>query len=204
MKRKGFTLIEMLVVIGIIGILMATALAAFSHMTANAEHARCQELVSNACSALTAYYNDTGYWPKVFLEGCADGEGRLDEKVTYPLAKKGYLTLTYDDGKKRLSGNDFLGMLSPWALTQVKRSGAGVALSTRVTGGTGRIEDHILRYSIDDDGDGYTSAVVGGERLVIRATAAVWCCGKDGKIEAYRKGLKRDDVYSWTRPQVKE
>ena len=44
----------------------------------------------------------------------------------------------------------------------------------------------------------------GGETVDIRATAAVWCCGKDGVIEAYAIGLRKDDVYSWTVGQTKE
>ena len=67
----------------------------------------------------------------------------------------------------------------------------------------GTVDDHILRFAIDYDGDGIIEgANVGGETIDIRATAAVWCCGKDGKIEAYSQGLRRDDVYSWTKGQT--
>ena len=69
----------------------------------------------------------------------------------------------------------------------------------------GTIQDHVLRYALDLDGDGVIESVpIGGETVNIRATAAVWCCGKDGVIEAYSTGLRKDDVYSWTVGQTKE
>ena len=61
-----------------------------------------------------------------------------------------------------------------------------------------------MRYAIDLNGDGVIPGVqVGGETIDIRATAAVWCCGKDGKMESYSAGLKKDDVYSWTIGQTR-
>jgi len=30
----------------------------------------------------------------------------------------------------------------------------------------------------------------------------VWCCGADGKIETYKRGQRKDDVYSWTYGQT--
>ena len=42
-----------------------------------------------------------------------------------------------------------------------------------------------------------------GETIRVRATAAVWCAGKDGRLENYRDGLKSDDVYSWTVGQTR-
>nr|MCR5838000.1 type II secretion system GspH family protein [Kiritimatiellia bacterium] len=51
MKRRGFTLIEMLVVIGIIAMLMGVLLASVSTFLKTAEKARCQELVANTATA---------------------------------------------------------------------------------------------------------------------------------------------------------
>ena len=56
---------------------------------------------------------------------------------------------------------------------------------------------------MDLDGDGIIEgALVGGESVDIRATAAVWCCGKDGVIERYSVGVKKDDAYSWSHGQT--
>ena len=50
--KKGFTLIEMLVVIGIIAVLVGASIGGFSAMTRTAERAKCQELVSNVATVL--------------------------------------------------------------------------------------------------------------------------------------------------------
>ena len=169
MKRKGFTLIEMLVVIGIIATLMGVMVASVSKFMKSAERARCQELVANTATALTALYQKEGAWPKT-----------------------------------QLSGYDRFGVVSPWALAVIKRRGTSASESTPVPSG-GTIKDHVVRYAIDLNGDGVIPGVqVGGETIDIRATAAVWCCGKDGKCEGYAKGLKKDDVFSWTIGQTRE
>jgi prepilin-type N-terminal cleavage/methylation domain-containing protein len=62
--KKGFTLIEMLVVIGIIAVLVGASIGGFSAMTKSAENTKCQELVSNTATALTAMFQDTGVWPQ--------------------------------------------------------------------------------------------------------------------------------------------
>ena len=53
MKKSGCTLVEMLVVIGIIAVLVGASIGGFSAMTKTAEKAKCQELVSNVATALT-------------------------------------------------------------------------------------------------------------------------------------------------------
>ncbi len=197
--KKAFTLIEMLVVIAIIVILMAAMVGAYSRLSASAQRTKCKELVDNTATALTQLFQKEGAWPKALRSrGSTDGE--LDEKAAYPLAKGGYMTLTTDG--TRLSGYDKFGVITPWAQAVVKRRGSSASLGDPVPGG-GTIRDHILHYALDLDGDGIIDgASVGGQSVSVRATAIVWACGKDGKIEAYSKGMKKDDVYSWTYGQT--
>ena len=203
MKRRGFTLIEMLVVIGIIATLMGVMLASVSKFLKTAEKARCQELVANTSTALVALFQKEGSWPRALIRG-HNSNNILDEKAALPLAKGGYMTLTMNSSKTQLSGYDRFGVISPWAFNVLKRRGSSTSLSTKVPSG-GTIQDHVLRYALDLDGDGVIESVsIGGETVNIRATAAVWCCGKDGVIEAYSTGLRKDDVYSWTVGQTKE
>ena len=203
MKRRGFTLIEMLVVIGIIATLMGVMLASVTKFIKSAEKTRCQELVANTATALTALYQKEGSWPRALIKG-HNGGHLLDENAALPLAKGKYMTLTQNSAGTKLSGYDRFGVISPWAFTVLKNRGTSASLSTRVSGG-GTIQDHILRYALDLDGDGVIEGVpVGGESIDIRATAVVWCCGKDGKFETYETGLKKDDVYSWTYGQTRE
>ena len=197
---RGFTLVEMLVVMGILGILMGVGLTSFSGATKRAQKAKAQVLVSNVATALTALYQKDDAWPPRLANGGEEGE--LDEKRSYILAKRGFLSLSYKDSGAKTTGLDQLGLVSPWATDVIKRKGgSGVSVSTKVpTGGT--IQDHRLRFAVDTEGNGFVTASVGGESVRIRAVAAVWCAGRDGKMEAYSKGLKSDDVYSWSRQQV--
>lgn len=201
--RKGFTLVEMLVVIGIISILMGVGIGTYSSVTKTAEKAKCQELVSNVATALTALYQQEGAWPRrIAAQGAADG--RLDASTAFALAANGrkYLSLTKNSAGTALAGLDRFGIVSPWATAVIKRKGADASLGTVVSigkDGAKTIEDHILHFAVDLDGDGIIQgASVGGESVDVRATAIVWSAGKDGRMESYTKGQRRDDVYSWT------
>lgn len=186
---QGFTLVEMLVVIAIIGILTGASLVGYSKMVDQAENTRAQELVSNVTTALTACYQKEGFWPQAILTG-ASGDHLLDEKAAFPLAKKGYLSLSIDSQEQVLSGYDKFGVVTPWATAVIKSRGRKVNLSTTVRGKE-TIKDHILRYAVDDDEDGLVEipTEVGGGR--VRATACVWCVSKTGK-----------PLTSWTKGQV--
>ena len=197
--RAGFTLVEMLVVIGILGILMGVGMTTFSGATKRAQKAKAQELVSNVATALTALYQKDDAWPQRLAVG--GGEYELDAQRAYVLAKRGYLSLTYDDSSKKTTALDQMGLVTPWATAVIKRKGnSGVSESTQVpTGGT--IKDHRLRFAVDTEGNGYVTANVGGTSVRIRGVVAVWCCGRGGKIESYSLGTKADNVYSWSRQQ---
>lgn len=201
--KKGFTLIEMLVVIGIIAALVAAAVGSYSSITATAERSKCQELVSNVATALTVLYQREGSWPKRLAVSGAIG-GKLDESAAAAL--KGYFALSFDENNA-LNGLDRFGIVSPWATAVIKRYGTSAAKSTAVTHGPRgerTVDDHTLRYAVDLDGDGIIRGVmVGSESVDVRATAVVWCGGKDGYIESYSKGLKSDDVYSWSPGQTR-
>ena len=204
MKRthNGFTLIEMLIVIGIITVLTGATLAGFSKMQATAERAKVQELVSNVATALTAYFQTEGAWPKrIAANGGSDGV--LDAATAFPLVKAGYLSMTLNSEGTALGGLDRLGVVDPWGAAIIKRKGSSASLSDKV--GSATVEDHLLHYAIDLDGDGFVqNASVGGESVSVRAAAIVWCAGKDGKMERYSVGLKKDDVYSWTQGMARK
>lgn len=197
--KRGFTLVEMLVVIGIIVVLVGSGLGAYSRVQKAADKKRCQELVSNTATALSALFQKEGSWPRSLRQrGAKDGE--LDEVAAYALARGGYMSLTTSNG--RLGGNDRFGIVSPWAAAYIKRHGTSASRDAKV--GLGSIKDHTLHFALDLDGDGIIEgASVGGETVDIRATAAVWCCGKDGIIEPYSQGLQKDDVYSWAVGQTR-
>lgn len=197
--RKGFTLIEMLVVIGIIAVLIGASIGGYSAFIKTADRTKCQELVSDVATALTALYQREGNWPpRLARAGATDG--KLDKDTARAL--KNYLTLDVDEKTGALQGLDRFGIVSPWAMTVIKHTGKGVS-DLKVNGRD--IDDHILHFALDLDGDGIIDgAMVGGERIDVRATAIVWCAGRDGHMEPYSKGVKKDDVYSWSAGQTKK
>ena len=207
--RRGFTLVEMLVVIGIIAILIGASFGSYNAFVKKASRARCAELVHDVQVAIVGVMQKDNAWPRGLLSAQgAPSDGILDKKAGAALAKRNALSLTYrkrtdDNGNTtyELSGNDRCGVVTPWAADVIKRN-SNASESTAVPSG-GTIADHQLHFAIDDDFDGRVNATVGGAGITVRASAIVWCCGANGKMEAYSKsGRGSDDVYSWSADQV--
>ena len=198
-SKPAFTLIEMLVVIGIIAVLIAGSLGGYSAMTKSAERTKAQELVHNVTTALTVMYQKEGAWPKRLVTGMTAGV--LDETVAYPLAKGGYLSLNRDDDAKRLIGFDRFGVVTPWAAQAIKKAGTGGGTGLMVSGGSS-VAQHILRYAIDTDGDGITVIDnLGG--IKVRATACVWCCDREGNVGTPNKaGRSKNGIFSFNADQI--
>ena len=136
----GFTLVEMLVVMGILAILIGASIAGFSHATDKARSSLCQELVHNVATALEKVLQDEDGWPQRILQG-ASGEGKMTDEVGGELARRKVLSLTYrettndkDEKVYKLVGLDQCGVVSPWARDVIKRLAAkgSVSLSARV------------------------------------------------------------------------
>lgn len=189
--KKGFTLVEILVVLGILGLLMGVFVFAFGSAPEKANKAKCYSFIKQVETALGAID-----WTPRLYEGSSSENG-LDETVAYPLASK----FEYATKNGKLSGHGRFGIVSPWAEAVIKDRGSSCTLSTKIPSG-GSIRDHRLRYALDADEDGIVEAIVGGESIRIRAHVAVWCGGADGEIKPYSQGLKSDDVYSWTEEQT--
>ena len=202
--RRGFSLVEMLVVMGILAVLIGAGLTTFSSSTKKAQKARGQELVSNVAVALEKIYQDEGSWPRQILAASGSEKG-LDENVAYALAKRNAMTLSYDSKTKKTTKLDRFGIVTPWAQDVIRRKGeSGASEGTMVPSG-GTIADHRLRFAVDTEGRGMVTASVGGESVTIRGSVMVWCSGQDGQLERYKDGLRRDDVYSWSdRQRVKQ
>ena len=102
MQRKyktGFTLIEMLVVIGIIAVLMGSTVVGIGKMRKTAQKARTQETVSNAATALTIIFQKEMNWPKLISQNFKSGSyGRLDENVCRAFVKGLYFRLFWFSG----------------------------------------------------------------------------------------------------------
>jgi type IV pilus assembly protein PilA len=73
--QKGFTLIELMIVVAIIGILAAIAIPAYQDYTIRAQIAEVTTMSAGIETALADYYNDHGVWPKANLSTTAANGG---------------------------------------------------------------------------------------------------------------------------------
>ncbi|MBH5616431.1 pilin [Neisseria meningitidis] len=83
--QKGFTLIELMIVIAIVGILAAVALPAYQDYTARAQVSEAILLAEGQKSAVTEYYLNHGTWPgdntSAGVATSTDIKGKYVEKV---------------------------------------------------------------------------------------------------------------------------
>ncbi|HGK6185242.1 TPA: pilin [Neisseria meningitidis] len=149
--QKGFTLIELMIVIAIVGILAAVALPAYQDYTARAQVSEAILLAEGQKSAVTEYYLNHGKWP----DGNSDAgvatsseiKGKYVEKVE---VAKGVITATMlsTGVNKEIQGKK----LSLWAKRQdgsvkwfcgqpVQRAGTG----------TGANADDVTKTGTDNE-----------------------------------------------------
>ncbi|HEZ6457806.1 TPA: pilin [Neisseria meningitidis] len=84
--QKGFTLIELMIVIAIVGILAAVALPAYQDYTARAQVSEAILLAEGQKSAVTEYYLNHGKWPannnSAGVASASDIKGKYVQSVT--------------------------------------------------------------------------------------------------------------------------
>ncbi|EPI6240217.1 pilin, partial [Neisseria gonorrhoeae] len=84
--QKGFTLIELMIVIAIVGILAAVALPAYQDYTARAQVSEAILLAEGQKSAVTEYYLNHGIWPEnntsAGVASASDIKGKYVQSVT--------------------------------------------------------------------------------------------------------------------------
>ncbi|MCH8071458.1 MAG: pilin [Proteobacteria bacterium] len=85
-KQQGFTLIELMIVVAIIGILAAIAIPAYQDYTIRAQVSEGLNLTGACKAAVTEFYQDTGGFPtdntEAGLANAADIEGKYTVSVT--------------------------------------------------------------------------------------------------------------------------
>ena len=102
-KRKGFMILELVIVVAIIGVLAAMAVPNLTGLTDEAKVARIQSDLSTMGTAAEVYYVKKGAYPAALdsLVGSGD-EGYLkklpeppDKSVTYELKDKGEVVASF-------------------------------------------------------------------------------------------------------------
>ncbi|HEZ9299434.1 TPA: pilin, partial [Neisseria gonorrhoeae] len=115
--QKGFTLIELMIVIAIVGILAAVALPAYQDYTARAQVSEAILLAEGQKSAVTEYYLNNGEWPAdngdAGVASASTIKGKYVESVT---VTNGVVTaeMKSDGVNKEIKGK----RLSLWAKRQ--------------------------------------------------------------------------------------
>ncbi|EMU3523548.1 pilin, partial [Neisseria gonorrhoeae] len=115
--QKGFTLIELMIVIAIVGILAAVALPAYQDYTARAQVSEAILLAEGQKSAVTEYYLNHGEWPEnntsAGVASASDIKGKYVKEVK---VEKGVVTATMASSNvnKEIQGKK----LSLWAKRQ--------------------------------------------------------------------------------------
>ena len=92
--QKGFTLIELMIVIAIIGILAAIAIPAYQNYTIRAQVTEGLTLADGWKTAIAEYYANTGVWPaQGNLTGTSVSVGKYESGVT--VLTGGQIQITY-------------------------------------------------------------------------------------------------------------
>ncbi|CWP88867.1 pilin [Neisseria meningitidis] len=159
--QKGFTLIELMIVIAIVGILAAVALPAYQDYTARAQVSEAILLAEGQKSAVTEYYLNHGEWPgNNTSAGVATSTDIKGKYVAGVKVEKGVITATMASSNVN---NEIKGKkLSLWAKRQngsvkwfcglpVTRNNAKANADVTAANGNDKIDTKHLPSTCRDD-----------------------------------------------------
>ena len=102
-SQKGFTLVELMVVVVIIGILVAIAIPIYNNVTANAREKACAANIRALTGAAGMYLAEQGKYPEEIDELAPDYIDEVpvcpvDEKAGYSIDENGVVTCSHTSG----------------------------------------------------------------------------------------------------------
>mgnify|MGYP003138437692 CR=1 FL=1 len=107
--QKGFTLIELMIVVAIIGILAAVAIPAYQDYTIRSQVSEGMSLAAGAKTAVAEFYNQTGAFPTANASaGLAGKASIVGAYVTEVDASSGTITIKYGNDANSNITNDTL------------------------------------------------------------------------------------------------
>nr|WP_096911221.1 MULTISPECIES: pilin [Acinetobacter] len=96
--QKGFTLIELMIVVAIIGILAAIAIPAYQNYTKRSHVSEGLSLAAGAKAAVTEFYSSNGHWPTANASaGLATDSSITGNAVKKVTVSGSAITVTYND-----------------------------------------------------------------------------------------------------------
>lgn len=124
-KQQGFTLIELMIVVAIIGILAAIAIPAYQDYTIRAQVSEGLNLASGAKAAVAEFFNDRGAFPISNTQaGIAASNTIIGNYVSgVAVGASGVITVTYSSTAPQRANTEIDG--EQVTLTPVSAAGAG-------------------------------------------------------------------------------
>ena len=108
--QKGFTLIELMIVVAIVGILAAIAIPAYQNYTIRAQVTEGLSIGDGWKTAIAEYYANNGTWPtQANLTGTVVSTGKYESGVT--VVAGGVIKITYGLQVNNIIAGDILGVV---------------------------------------------------------------------------------------------